>query len=200
MKNIKNIIFDFGGVLYEINFDRTKDSLIKISEKPELLKKFNSKEFADFPELFEMGKITSSEFLDKMRTTFSLNADDNIIINAWNALLLKPFNDALEVLQKLSEKYNLYLLSNTNEIHFQHFYPQTKEIFTLFKKYFLSYEIGLRKPDEEIFEYVIEDLKIEPQETLFIDDSKKNIIAAQKTQLKTLHFVNQKMSDLLHTI
>ncbi len=200
MKNIKNIIFDFGGVLYDIDFNQTKKALKELSENPEQIQNFDSKNFADFPALFETGKISADEFLEKMRTTFKLNAENLHIIDAWNKLLLKPFDDAPYVLENLSGKYNLYLLSNTNEIHFEYFYPQSKEIFNKFRKVFLSYEIGLRKPDTSIFKYVINNLKINPADTLFIDDNRKNIETAKITGFKTIHFVNQKLSDLLHTI
>jgi putative hydrolase of the HAD superfamily len=124
------------------------------------------------------------------------NLDNTAIDAAWNTLLLDFPLVRVQLLQQLQKNYKVYLLSNTNIIHFWHY---TKEFFEnyniqmidLFDKLFLSYEIGLHKPDTSIYSYVIEDLGIEPSKTVFIDDSLANIESAAGLGINIIHITGE---------
>lgn len=200
MKNINNIIFDFGGVLYDIDFSKTIKAFEELSSQPELFSNMETKDFLEITSDYEKGNVSDCEFIDYLKNEFKISGTKEEIIAAWNKLLLNPFSDSLATIKILKKNYNILILSNTNNLHFQYFYPQTKEIFSTVDKYYLSHIIKYRKPDLDAFRYVLNDLNILPEETLFIDDSKKNILAAEKLGINTIHFINQNMSDLLHTI
>lgn len=199
-KNKKYIIFDFGGVLYDIDMQRTIDALSALSQKPEIFTNFKISELINFSEDFEKGEISSEIFINKLRKKLYLSADDNKIINAWNKMLIAPAKESIEVLKTLKKEYFLILLSNTNELHFNYFYPTSKSIFDLMDKIYLSYEMHLRKPDTKIFTHILKENNINENNVIFIDDSLININSAKKSGIKSIHFINLKLSDLVHTV
>jgi glucose-1-phosphatase len=189
--HIKNIIFDLGGVILNIDYNLTKQAFEKLGLKE--FEKFYSqatqkKIFDDF----ETGRISAEAFRMELRRITSLVISDECIDDAWNAMLLDLPLDRVELLQHLKTKYRLFLLSNTNEIHIQTFskYLETgfgfKNMSHLFEKEYLSYKVGLRKPDEKIFELVILENKLRREETLFIDDSIQHVEGAGKAGLNAL--------------
>ncbi len=199
---IKNIIFDFGGVIYDIDHTKTKDAFVKLG-----LKDFDtlyghaiqSKLFEDF----EIGKISPDNFREEIRSYISSNISDNQIDEAWNALLLGFNLKRLDLLEKVNEQYRIFLLSNTNQIHFLKYMDELNHMNRLesfkklFEKLFFSHQIGMRKPDHKIFYYALSESHIKPEETVFIDDYDLNIIAANKCGLKGIHLKpNQNISDL----
>jgi putative hydrolase of the HAD superfamily len=116
----------------------------------------------------------------------------NQVVNAWNAMLLNVPQSGIDLLQKLKGKYRLFLLSNTNEIHIPRALAEWKktsdvEFYDCFEHVYLSHEIGMRKPDEEIFEHVCREQNILPENALFIDDSAQHIAGASKVGLNTIH-------------
>ena len=138
----------------------------------------------------ELGRITENEFRYKLREYADSNINDNQIDVAWNAMLLDIPENRLNLLLKLANSYKLYLLSNTNEIHYKVFSNQYTGIFdversSIFLKTYYSHILNMRKPQEEIFLHLIEDAKINPKETLFIDDLENNIRTAKKLGFKT---------------
>lgn len=200
---IKNIIFDLGGVLIDIDFDKTFAAYERISGENRQNIKESQTLYNTYID-YELGKINSAEFRDNIKKGLKINTDDTIIDNAWNALLLDFNPTAINLINRLKPNYTIGLLSNTNEIHFSRCNSKIREqklsenLISLFDNLFLSYEIGLRKPSPSIYQHVIKHLKCQPQEILFIDDLKENIESAQKTGMKTIHLINNKtIADLV---
>lgn len=188
---IKNIIFDFGGVLYNLDFKKTIDAfgLLGFSDFESMFSQFQANSL--FQDL-ETGKISEDEFYK----TIQLAAPNPITIqqirDAWNALLLGYRTDSIEHLSLLNKQYNLFLLSNTNKIHHDYFSAQLMEttnqssLDNYFTKAYYSHQIGLRKPNEDIFEFVIKDSGINAAETIFIDDTFSNLPPAESLGMKTI--------------
>ena len=192
---IKNIIFDLGNVV--INID------------PELtISKFKELGVGNFDEMYtimrqtdvfdrlDTGKITMPEFRQAIRDFSQLNLADAHIDEAWCAMLLDFPNENAELLRKLrSAGYKLYLLSNTNQMHIE-FYTEYmhrqfgRNLLTeLFDRVFYSHEIGFRKPTRESYEYVLKSENLNPTETLFIDDLEHNVIGARQTGMSAYHHI-----------
>ena len=154
MDNIKAIIFDFGGVILNIDYGRTAKAFTELGVKN--FEEMFSQQTADplFQQL-EEGKITEIEFYAKFRNITKLELTDNQIKNAWNAMLLNYRNDALQTIKSIRHKYKLYLLSNTNSIHRKAFQIMYKEeigdfpIENYFDKTYYSHKIGCRKPGKD---------------------------------------------------
>ena len=201
---LKNIIFDLGGVIINLNQQLTIDAFkILFKEQFELL--YQEIEKHNWLNRFEVGEFSEKEFFSFFKK--HKNVSDIELQNAWNAMLLDIPNDRLELIKKYSKKYNIYLLSNTNSIHYSHIGKYIFEKFnglnfnTLFKHVYLSHELGFRKPNKSIFEYVLDNANIKPEETLFIDDTLDHINTAKTLgiQTKLLNLKeNQKLTDLLN--
>ncbi len=188
-KGIKNIIFDFGGVILNINPQLTIDEF----------KRMNFRNFEETSNVFrnklffeqEKGNISENEFFEQINLHLVEKKEINEIENAFNKLLLNFPVKNIQIIKKLKEDYSLFLLSNTNIIHYKKYSAQFLEQFGVnlrdfFKRAYFSHEIGMRKPDKEIFEKVLNDNKLTPSETLFIDDMPENRKAAEKLGIKTI--------------
>ena len=196
MTTIKNIVFDLGGVLYHIDYNLT-------------IKAFENLGIKDFHEHFsqqkqnylfnrlEKGQISDEDFIKEIKVLLP-HCTREKIINAWNALLIGLPKENIQLLQALSKKYRLFLLSNTNSIHIKHINKllyknyDLKSLDSLFDKVYLSHQIGKRKPNSETFEWVLKDAKILAQETFFIDDSIQHINNAKKVGIQTQSWVSNK--------
>ncbi len=192
MEGIKNIIFDLGGVLLNIDYSKPLHAFQKlgINVNEQFYSQSRQSEVFD---LLEIGKISEMDFVSFIQEKSEMKISYQDVIDAWNSILLDFPIRRLQILQQLQLHYNLYLLSNTNEIHEKAFnqilfqtcgYP-TLAVF--FDKIYLSHRIGLRKPDPAIFELVIKENRLNKNETLFIDDSYQHIESAEKIGLKTIH-------------
>ena len=184
--NIKNIIFDFGAVIYDIDADRTIEAFKALhitkfdSFQTFLLSHTNENLFIDI----ETGKISPKEFRDAIRSWSDTNVTDKVIDLAWNAMLVGFVKERLDLLCELKSKYRTFLLSNTNIIHWEYFSKQLQAfgfsgLHELFEKDYYSHELGMRKPDMKIFKYVLTNSNIKAHETLFLDDNQMNIEAAK---------------------
>jgi glucose-1-phosphatase len=190
MAELKNIIFDLGAVLINIDYKKTERAFIELGF--ENFEAMYSQFTADaIFEKLETGKIGNEEFYDRLISLSNKSIKAVQIKNAWNEIILDWRVESLNFLETLSPKYKLYLLSNTNAIHHEYFINSLKqetnrtEIDSLFTKAYYSHEIHLRKPNSNIFEFVAKDAKISMKETLFIDDSSNNIDAAKLLGFKT---------------
>ncbi len=190
MSKLKHIIFDLGAVLYDIDFKKTAEAFknLGFGNFDEMYSQYHVDEVF---EKLEIGAIAPEAFCEVLLQKNSKIIAPQQIIDAWNAILIGWRKDSVAHLKILSSKYNLYLLSNTNQIH-QDAFLATFEKETGFKNFnnfftkpYYSHEINLRKPNANIFEFVANDAKILPQETLFIDDSYPNIDAAKLLGFKT---------------
>ena len=182
---IDTIIFDFGDIFINLDKNATPLALKKLG-----LKEWNSN--LDALNLdFEKGKISETEFMIGFQN-YIPNATINQIREAWNAILLDFPLYRLEFLQMLSQKYRLFLLSNTDSIHIERFQhkagiPFYRDFYQCFEKVYFSFELGMRKPDSAIFEFVIKEHNLLPKNTLFVDDNLQNIESAQKLGLQVWH-------------
>lgn len=193
MQQTKAIIFDLGGVLLNIDFKLSEKAFadLGITDFSSFFNQFHSN---DLFRRLETG-MDDQLFYDDLRAATGLPLSDEQIKDAWNALLLDFRPESVAVLPQLREKYNLYLLSNTNEIHLQEFQRRYEawrpgQVFDdLFDAAYYSHRIGHRKPNASAFEYVLEKHGLNATETIFIDDSINNIEAAQQLGLQTIHLV-----------
>ena len=192
MTSYKNIIFDLGGVILNIDYNLTANAFKKlgIENYNDLYTQFN--QISLFDDL-EIGKISPNFFRTKIKELCKINISDTEIDNAWNAMLLDFPKERLDLLNKLKNKYRLFLLSNTNEIHLIDYQNQLQEKFNInnlgefFEKEYYSHIVGLRKPNKEIFEMVLNENKLNASETLFIDDSIQHIEGAKLVGINTYH-------------
>ena len=182
---IKNLIFDFGGVIIDINPKLVGQSFSEMGVKN--IAKVH--ELAVFKGLYldlEKGMITPAEFRDGLREVSGIKITDNQIDDAWNSMILAFPKSRFELLKKLKNNYNVYLLSNTNEIHYQYFNQYAKDnlgvkcLDDFFTKCFYSHQMKMRKPDQEIYVKMLETGKIKPSESLYIDDLSENIESAHE--------------------
>lgn len=193
---IKNLVFDFGDVFLDLDKEGAMKNALDLFQIDGL-----SDEMAAFNCLYEQGLISTSEFIDFYYNNFpKLSRHD--IIEVWNYVLKEFPKHKLEFLQQLSKEnnYKLILLSNTNELHIDwvkqniSFYEEFKGYFD---KFYLSHEINLRKPDKEIFEFVLNENKIKATETLFIDDTKENTDAAEHLGIHTWN-IDETSEDIVN--
>lgn len=180
---IKTIIFDFGDVFVNLDKAGTRRELqnLDVSAFPEVILEKNLE--------YEKGLISSDEFIGFYKDEFP-HLEDEQIVNSWNAVLVDFPKYRYNFIRKLSEEkdFQLILLSNTNEIHID-WIRENVPFFEDFKKcfdsFYLSHEINYRKPNSNIFEFVLKKHDLKPEECLFIDDIKENTEAAAKLGLKT---------------
>nr|WP_319270830.1 HAD family phosphatase [uncultured Draconibacterium sp.] len=202
LSNIKNIIFDLGRVLLNLDFDASIKAFKKLGSDGEVLDHKNAYADPIFYNL-EVGKITPAEFRSGIRKLLQNDKlTDQQIDEAWYAMILDIPAHRVKKVQELSKKYKVYLFSNTNQIHIDRLLAEFKEEHgidfpSLFTRAYYSHEIHNRKPEVSSYEKVIELSGVNPEETLFIDDLEKNIDAAQKAGLKTFWLKNgMEMTEL----
>ncbi len=200
-KNIKNIIFDLGGVILNIDYNKTAEAFknLGFDNFDELYSQ--SKQNHIFDDL-ETGKLSANDFRNYIRKNVPhLTLSDQSIDSAWNAMLLDLPKERIQLLQTINKDYRIFLLSNTNEIHVKAFTNYINQTFVpnlfdnIFEQYYYSNEIGKRKPDVATFQYVITENNLKPEETLFIDDSIQHIKGAEKVGLQT-YLLNPKEEDI----
>lgn len=190
---IENIIFDFGGVIMDINIGRTivafNNLQIEGLESEDIISA-HKKFLLDL----ELGLISPSQFIDAIHSDYpdAKNVSENQIWEAWNALLQPYIPKRIELLESIKKNYRTYLLSNTNFPHRVKFKSMYREQFgenfdDLFIKCFYSDEMNLRKPNHEIYKQVMDDIRLNPKQTLFIDDNELNITEARKFGLQAYH-------------
>jgi glucose-1-phosphatase len=192
LAGIKNLIFDLGGIIINIDFQLTFEAFAKASGKDALstVKKFEEEKiFARF----EKGDYSERELRILINKELNISLSDEAINKAWNALLMDIPGERIDMLKELAGSHRLFLLSNTNSIHIDavnRILYETRDIENLdllFEKVYYSYEIKMAKPDVKIYEFVLKENDLNPAETLFIDDNADNIRGAAQAGIKTLH-------------
>lgn len=191
---IKNIIFDFGDVFINLDKKGAMTNALTLFEMDIL-----SDEIHAINALYEQGLISTDEFLEFYLDNFP-KLDRDSLLESWNCILKDFPNHRLDYLRQLAanKKYKLILLSNTNELHINwvkenvDFYEEFKSNFDAF---YLSHEIQLRKPNTNIYEFVLNENNIKAEESLFIDDTEENIISASKLGIHTWH-INPETDDV----
>lgn len=192
---IKTIIFDFGDVFINLDKEGAMQNALDLFELeafPEDLIAINT--------LYEQGLMSSEEFISFYMNNFP-NLSKTEILDAWNFILKDFPKERLDFLKELSKKknYQLILLSNTNELHINwvmdnvSFYKEFKACFDVF---YLSHEINLRKPNTNIYEFVLNENSLIATECLFIDDTKENTDAASSLGIHVWN-IDEKNQDII---
>ena len=192
IKGIKHIIFDLGGVILNIDYKLTEQAFIEagITNFPELYSQLRQTDLFD---KFETGAMSSAEFVSELQKAAPSPISKMQVLDAWNAMILEYPLRRLQILQQLRLYYDLFLLSNTNEVHEATFNNVLMRnhgipnIGVFFDKIYLSHRVGMRKPMPEIFMRVLDENGLKPEETLFIDDSPQHIAAAEALGIQTIY-------------
>ncbi len=202
MENIKNIIFDLGGVFIDIDYIKTEKAFVEagIIHFNEL---YNQHRSSSLFEDLETGKIAPTDFYDALRQTSGAALTNEQIEYAWNAMLGAFLPNEIQWLEQIAKRYKIFLFSNTNQIHYSCFLRLLKQQTGItnfddyFTKAYYSHILGLRKPYKASFEFILQEQQLLPQETLFIDDTLVNIEGAKQAGLQTLHLIPpQQVSSL----
>ncbi|HLI92097.1 MAG TPA: HAD family phosphatase [Puia sp.] len=192
MIGIKNIIFDLGGVIINLDNRRTEDAFTALGVKD--FRKYFGHGFAEsFFRDYEVGKLTDQEFIHSIRRFGALDqVSDQAIVDSWNALLLDFPPERIRLLTELRKTYRLFLFSNTNALHL----AALRQIWTRsfgsgsledhFEKAYYSHIMGMRKPDPESFQYILQENNLKGNETLFVDDAIVNVEGAEQAGLRGL--------------
>lgn len=189
MTQIKNLIFDLGVVLVDLDRERCIQAFRELGIT-DVEKMISVAGHDGIFGQYELGAISTSEFYEYIRTLSGCKLTDEQIRSAWLSMLGKLPATKLKKLLELQNDYRVFLLSNTNELHWDWCADRLLryEAFTaddLFEKQWLSYQIHLCKPDSSIFEYVLNDAELNPEETFFVDDAAANCITANKLGIRT---------------
>lgn len=197
---IRNIIFDFGGVIYDIDHNLSKLAFEKLGVK-NFDQLYGHQIQTKIFENLETGSIGEQEFLNYLKQFVHANTSLEDIEDAWCALLLGFDKRKLKLLESLGENYNLYLLSNTNIIHYRKYIielNQVNDFRGLFNEAWFSHEKGMRKPDKRIYTSLLERNRLIPGETLFIDDLDINIQAAAELGIQTHYLLEENILNLFN--
>jgi len=191
-KNITSVIFDLGGVLFDIDYTLTQKAFIALGAA-DFDKAYSQHMQHGLFDDFEKGKASPAMFRTEVKKWLPAHTTEKQVDEAWNALLIGFPKEKVELVKKLKGRYNLFLLSNTNEIHLPAVIDMMDKahgpgiMSELFEKEYYSCKMGMRKPDKEIFDKVIEENLLDRDTTLFIDDSIQNIKGAAVAGIQTLH-------------
>lgn len=192
IQGIKHIIFDLGGVLLNVDYSLTEQAFAEL-DIPDFKLLFSQAQQTKLFDKLEMGQIGTDEFIIALQNISPTPVSKEQIIKAWNAMLQDYPLRRLQILQQLRLYYDLFLLSNTNEIHeeaFNKILMDTRGMPSLgvfFDQVYLSHRVGLRKPMKEIFQLVLDENSLKAEHTLFIDDSIQHIEGAKLLGIQTIH-------------
>ncbi len=192
LKGIKNIIFDLGGVIINIDYTLTLNEFKALGLKnvEKLYTQFSQMDWFD---KYDRGGISSETFIKEFSKVLDPGTSNDQIIHAWNSMLLGFPQERAELLLDLKKRYRTFLLSNTNDLHFKYYFKQLRKLYgykemkLFFEKDYYSHLIGMRKPDREIFEFVIRENGLNPLETLFIDDTLQHVEGARMAGMRAYH-------------
>ncbi len=203
LAGIKNIIFDLGNVVIDLDIKATDIAFKKLSGEhyDQIMQELKAEVFF---ESYETGSIGTREFVKSLQDRIGGGISEQAIKDAWNAMLLDIPDVRYRILEEAKTKYRTFCLSNTNALHIEFVYNQLKttkgieHLDDYFEKVYLSHKMGQRKPNVDIFETVINENQLTPSETLFIDDTYGHLEGAKKLGLKTFHMSEErKLEDVL---
>lgn len=199
MNEVKNIIFDLGGVLLPVSYQAVIDafSTLGVSDAAHF---YSQKEQQPLFDKIERGEMSSGEFIYELKKMIP-EATETQLIDAWNAILGLFPSHRLHLLELVKKNYRIFLLSNTTEIHINKVehdlkrHNEVEDFSSYFDTVYLSYEVGYRKPEKEIYDLVLLENNLNAEETLFIEDTEKNVQGALAAGIPTLWLkVNEGMA------
>lgn len=186
MKKIKLLLFDFGDVFIDLDKSATLNLIKSRFPNFEMTDEINN-----WNNQYEIGAISTSQFISYFTNRFKLN-DASFFKHAWNAIIKNVPEHRMTFLENLknSKRFKVALLSNTNELHIEqvqkNMTPKKYQTFKAsFDIFYLSHEIKLRKPNTEVFDFVLTNHPFEPEEIFYVDDTEEHILSAQKLGIKT---------------
>ena len=195
---IKNIIFDLGGVILDIDETIVYKELEKLGISTSELA--HSKEFMEIMSKFDTGIYTAPTFRTKTKALLGLEKmTDQKFDSIWNAMLLDIPRERIEAVEQIKKHYKIFLMSNSNEIHYDLYIRDLQlrfgydEFDKLFHKSYFSFDIHLEKPDPRFFELILDHERLLPEETLFIDDTAANIKVAKSLGINTYHISREEL-------
>lgn len=197
---ISAIIFDLGGVIVDLSVARTVQAFSDLSGLP---REDIIQAYLKYPDFFayERGELNDVEFRAMLRRIFSLQASDAQLDQCWNAMLVDLPLAKLQWVNKIKDRFAVYVLSNTNNIHMQYVNSVFLKGGTLnayFHKCYYSHEVGMRKPEIEIYSHVLHDAGLVASKTVFLDDNLENIQAANRVGIEAIHITHpDRIYDLL---
>lgn len=190
LQGVKNIIFDLGGVILNLDMERTFFAFRKLTGMDDLPEYSYNRQHEIFKQ-YEVGAISSAEFADGLRELIHPDLTNQEIIGAWNAMMLFVPQARLELLERLQKHYRLFLFSNTNSIHYKEFMRRVRKsnnpkgLDIYFEKTYYSHILKMRKPDAQAFQHILDENGLIPEETLFLDDTPGHLEGAKKVGLRT---------------
>jgi putative hydrolase of the HAD superfamily len=187
----KQLIFDLGNVLYDIDFTKMYKAFDELGV-PNFENHFTLNKSDQIFFDLEKGFINQEEFCNGFNALYKLTLSHHQIINAWNSLLVGYRKESIDWVKEHNGQFDTFLYSNTNQIHYDYFIPQfSREIGgnfeNLFKTPYYSHKMGQRKPDPASFQFILDKEGLKAEETIFIDDNEPNIIAAASVGLQVLY-------------
>lgn len=192
MRQAKNLILDLGGVLLNLDYNRTKEAFAALGV-PDFNAHYTQFKGSPLFDDLETGRVTDKAFYDALRKSSGLDLTAAQIRDAWNAMLLDFPETRIALLKTLKSRYRLFLLSNTNAIHYEAFQKTfwnatgMESLDGLFDKAYYSHLMGVRKPEPEPFRMILEEQGLKGEETLFVDDTLPNLAGAQTLGIQTVH-------------
>jgi putative hydrolase of the HAD superfamily len=186
----KAILFDLGGVLIDIDYQATEQAFVKLGVQ-DFSARYTQFAQEDLFDLFETGQISPQHFINKLLPITTPGTTPNQVYAAWNEMLGFFPPDKIQFLMNLCKELPIFMLSNTNAIHWELVIQRWKKsseipLDEVFDQIFLSHEIKQRKPHPSTFEWVLEQMKMSPDEVLFIDDSPQHVEGAIKAGLNAV--------------
>ena len=186
------IILDLGGVIINLDLEHCFERFLEHVPNIDPTTFVGKPQQLDFYSDFEIGKIESHELLKRFNEHHGSSLSMNLFSDCWNSMVLDFPPGRIERLKALGKKKRIFLLSNINEIHEEVLHKRYERFSTepfsrLFERMYLSHRIGMRKPGPEVFQHLIDENGLEPERTLFIDDSKQHIVGAAKTGIRAVH-------------
>lgn len=197
---IRNIIFDLGGVIFDIRYQNVPEAYAQLGF-PDFDKIYTQAAQTGPIDLFEEGNIPVPEFRDYIRSLSPVEMTDQQIDDAWNSIIIDVPATRVEMLAQLKNQYKLFLFSNTNQLNYDKFTVQLEQKFgynifdKLFVKAYFSHQMHMRKPNPDAFRRVLDEQQLRPDETLFIDDTVRHIEGAKSVGLHT--YLLPKGEDIL---
>lgn len=190
---IKNIIFDLGGVILNIDLRKTQDAFTALGVK-QIEEVFRMGHIDSFFKVYERGGIDDQQFIASVQKLAGIDSGEDSVVEAWNALLLDFPPERIALLRRLRTRYRLFLLSNTSALHhvaFQEMYSRQfgGSFDELFERTYYSHLTGHHKPEAIAYQQIVDENGLVANETLFIDDSPANVEGANLAGLRGLHLV-----------
>ena len=207
MQSVKNIIFDFGNVLLDLDLPSIERHFRQFFGEQYETAREKLRRSHVF-ELYETGGLSTEEFVDILRFSADPPLSAEQVVAAWNSIFIGMPKHRFDLLLRLRQEYKVFLLSNINDLHAawideymvrEHGIPDFQARY--FDAVYYSHLIRLRKPDREIYEYVLADAELVPEETIFFDDLPVNIEAARQAGIRgVLHPEGKEIEEVVSSL